>query len=69
MIEQNLAVDRKRLKDSLNMAKMAAQNQPSPCEGKMNTEQLNELLVEEIKDIYNAENQLVKALPACKGSS
>jgi ferritin-like metal-binding protein YciE len=29
----------------------------------MNTEQLNELLVEEIKDIYNAEKQLVKALP------
>jgi ferritin-like metal-binding protein YciE len=29
----------------------------------MNTEQLNELLVDEIKDIYHAEKQLVKALP------
>jgi ferritin-like metal-binding protein YciE len=29
----------------------------------MNREQLNELLIEEIKDIYNAEKQLVKALP------
>jgi ferritin-like metal-binding protein YciE len=29
----------------------------------MNTEQLNELLIDEIKDIYHAEKQLVKALP------
>lgn len=29
----------------------------------MSAESLKELLVEEIKDIYNAENQLVKALP------
>lgn len=29
----------------------------------MKTEQLNELLVEEIRDIYDAEKQLVKALP------
>jgi len=29
----------------------------------MNTEQLNELLLDEIKDIYHAEKQLVKALP------
>jgi ferritin-like metal-binding protein YciE len=29
----------------------------------MNAEQLNELLLDEIKDIYHAEKQLVKALP------
>jgi ferritin-like metal-binding protein YciE len=29
----------------------------------MSAENLQELLVEELKDIYNAENQLVKALP------
>lgn len=29
----------------------------------MNSEQLTELLIDEIKDIYNAEKQLVKALP------
>lgn len=29
----------------------------------MNTEKLNELLIDEIKDIYHAEKQLVKALP------
>ena len=29
----------------------------------MNTEQLTKLLIEEIKDIYHAEKQLVRALP------
>ena len=29
----------------------------------MSSDNLRELLIEELKDIYNAENQLVKALP------
>jgi ferritin-like metal-binding protein YciE len=29
----------------------------------MSAESLKELLIEEIKDLYNAEGQLVKALP------
>ncbi|MDB6093103.1 MAG: hypothetical protein JWM32_665 [Verrucomicrobia bacterium] len=39
-------------------------SQPNPQTYKiMSAENLQELLVEELKDIYNAENQLVKALP------
>jgi ferritin-like metal-binding protein YciE len=41
-----------------------------PKEHRRNTMSLNELLIEELKDLYNAENQLVKALPKmAKGAS
>jgi ferritin-like metal-binding protein YciE len=39
-------------------------------EGNMNLETLKELYVQELRDLYNAENQLIKALPKmAKGAS
>jgi ferritin-like metal-binding protein YciE len=43
---------------------------PERKEGNMNLETLKELYVNELRDLYNAENQLIKALPKmAKGAS